>query len=94
MKASGNGRPEQCVANLLMITRGEVPYERLKGLDSSLIDRPSSIVSPELGADVEWMLRTYEPRMQIDNIDLESLLAVDGHFGIKVDTTNKQGVAI
>lgn len=26
MKSSGNGTPEQCAVNLLLITRGEVPY--------------------------------------------------------------------
>ena len=40
MRASGNGRPEQCAANLLKITRGEVPYDRLKGLGTSAIDGP------------------------------------------------------
>ena len=32
MKASGNGAPEICVQNLLKTIRGEVPYERIKGL--------------------------------------------------------------
>ena len=38
MKASGNGTPQTCVQNLLKTTRGEVPYERIKGIDRSLID--------------------------------------------------------
>ena len=33
MKASGNGTPQTCVQNLLKTTRGEVPYERIKGID-------------------------------------------------------------
>ena len=41
MKAKGNGSPEQCVENLLLIVRGEVPFERLKGIDATLTDRPS-----------------------------------------------------
>ena len=39
MKATGNGRPQTCVQNLLKTIRGEVPYERLKGIDRTLIDR-------------------------------------------------------
>lgn len=42
MKASGNGAPEICVQNLLKTIRGEVPYERIKGIDRTLIDKPSS----------------------------------------------------
>ena len=42
MKASGNGTPETCVQNLLKTIRGEVPYERLKGIDRTLIDRSTS----------------------------------------------------
>ena len=37
MKASGNGTPQTCVQNLLKTTRGEVPYERIKGIDRTLI---------------------------------------------------------
>ena len=33
MKASGNAAPETCVQNLLKTIRGEVPYERIKGID-------------------------------------------------------------
>ena len=41
MKASGNGAPEICVQNLLKTIRGEVPYERIKGIDRTLIDKPT-----------------------------------------------------
>ena len=39
MLAKGNGTPIQCVQNLLSIIRGEVPFERVKGLDARLIDQ-------------------------------------------------------
>ena len=84
MKDKGNGRPEQCAANLLLITRGEVPYERLKGLDPGMIDRPSSTATSEARADIEWTLRTYEPRISIDSVDFDSLLSEDGQFGLNV----------
>lgn len=82
MKSQGNGSPEQCAANLLRITRGEVPYERIKGLDASLIDKPSTLASPEIRADIEWVLSTYEPRMDLSKVSIEALLPNEGQYAI------------
>ena len=41
MKAFGNGKPQQCIANLLNLYQYEVPYARLKGMDPSIIDLPT-----------------------------------------------------
>lgn len=86
MKAKGNGDPAQCVGNLLRLIRGEVPYERLKGLDPRLIDSPSSIASQELVADAQWLIENYEPRMSVESIDLNAELAQVGHFSITANT--------
>lgn len=86
MKSKGNGTPATCVGNLLRIVRGEVPYERLKGLDANLIDKPSSEVESELKADAEWLIENYEPRANLNNIDLVSEIAKAGHFKIKTET--------
>ena len=56
MKASGNGAPEICVQNLLKTIRGEVPYERIKGIDRTLIDKPSETAATDLAADVEFLV--------------------------------------
>ena len=82
MKAKGNGDPAQCVSNLLRLIRGEVPFERLKGLDPSLIDSPSSIAGPKLAADAQWLIENYEPRINLKSVDLEAELAKAGHFRI------------
>lgn len=87
MKAKGNGDPAQCVGNLLRLIRGEVPYERLKGMNPALIDQPSSDAAQELMADAEWLIETYEPRIKLQNIDLKAALAQSGHFNIKAETT-------
>lgn len=87
MTASGNGKPQHCVANLLRITRGEVPYERLKGLDGSMIDRPASLAVKENIPDIEWVIKTYKTRVRINDIDIKSLAAQLGHFGIEADLT-------
>lgn len=86
MKAKGNGDPAQCVGNLLRLIRGEVPYERLKGLDPRLIDSPSSTAAQELVADAEWMIENYEPRVSLESIDLNAELAKVGHFSITAQT--------
>lgn len=87
MKATGNGRPELCAANLLRITRGEVPYERLKGLDARLIDRPGKTGAEDAGADIAWTLKAYEPRADLDDADIRALLADEGHYGINIGLT-------
>lgn len=87
MKAKGNGDAATCVGNLLRIIRGEVPYERMKGLDPRLIDRPSSIAAAELKADAEWLIENYEPRANLDSIDLDAALAEVGHFAIRAETS-------
>lgn len=86
MKASGNGDAAQCVGNLLRLIRGEVPYERLKGLNPRLTDQPSSIAAQELRADAEWLIEQYEPRVTLSSIDLDAELAKAGHFAIRATT--------
>ena len=61
MRASGNGSPEVCAANLLRIVRGEVAYDRVRGVDGTLIDKPNA--TDEAVADAEWVLETFEPRV-------------------------------
>lgn len=88
MKAIGNGAPETCVQNLLKTIRGEVPYERIKGIDRSLIDRPSETAGPELAADVEFVVETYEPRVKLDSVGLEALAAEVGGFELATSIDN------
>lgn len=90
MKASGNGTPQTCVQNLLKTTRGEVPYERIKGIDRSLIDQPSETATPELAAEVEFVVETYEPRVKLTDVELVALAAEVGGFEINasIDNTN------
>ncbi len=90
MKASGNGTPQTCAQNLLKTTRGEVPYERIKGIDRSLIDQPSETAAPELAAEVEFVVETYEPRVKLTDVELVALAAEVGGFEINasIDNTN------
>ena len=87
MKANGNGEPMQCVANLLRIIRGECPYDRIKGIDPTLIDQPTEIVAPLMQAEAKWLIDTYEPRMNADDIDIRALTSQNGSFALNVDAT-------
>ena len=48
-----------CAANLLRIVRGEVAYDRVRGVDGTLIDKPNA--TDEAVADAEWVLETSSP---------------------------------
>lgn len=87
MKANGNGEPMQCVANLLRIIRGECPYDRIKGIDPTLIDQPTEIVAPLMQAEAKWLIDVYEPRVDADDINISALTSQDGSFALTVDAT-------
>lgn len=78
MKAHGNAAPELCAANLLRIVRGEVPFDRVRGVDSELIDKPN--VADEVAADAEWVIENYEPRVNVDSITTDEDGALVGDF--------------
>ena len=88
MKASGNGAPEICVQNLLKTIRGEVPYERIKGIDRTLIDKPSETAATVLSAFAEFVVETYEARVQLCGSDLMSLSAQAGDFELRASIDN------
>ena len=87
MRAKGNGRPEVCASNLLKITRGEVPYDRIRGRDGALIDRPDA--ADEAAADAEWLLQTYEPRVDAEAVAANAE-ARAGNFDTVVDITRRK----
>lgn len=88
MKATGNGTPQTCVQNLLKTIRGEVPYERIKGIDRTLIDKPSELAGPALVGDVEFVVETYEPRVKLNSAELEALAAKTGGYQIAASIEN------
>jgi hypothetical protein len=85
MIANGNGNPELCVANLLQTIRGEVPLERVKGVDPSIFDKTSGDAVTQARTDITWLLKTYEPRFNLKNVDIPALIAERGAFTIHAD---------
>ena len=88
MKAHGNGTPETCASNLLRIVRGEVPYDRVKGRDGSLIDQPNA--TDEAVADIEWLMETYEPRVTVESVEENAEAALSGDFSALVNIKRKE----
>ena len=87
MKAHGNGTPETCASNLLRIVRGEVPFDRVRGRDGSLIDRANATKKAE--ADTRWLLNTYEPRVEVESVITASETALHGDFSTQVNIKRK-----
>lgn len=88
MKAHGNGKPETCASNLLRIVRGEVAYDRVRGRDGALVDQPNA--TDEAVADAEWVLETYEPRVDAGNIIGSGEAVKNGEFALLVDIDRKE----
>lgn len=82
MLASGNGKKQTCVQNLLLIVRGEVCFDRIRGLDPRIIDRPSASGADEARLDALWMLKTYEPRAVVENVQVMQESAENGNFQV------------
>jgi hypothetical protein len=89
MMANGNGAPQVCVNNLLRLSSGEVPFERLKGLDSRTKDRPVFMADAQLRQDADWLVSIYEPRAQIKSITVTQTDAAIGGFAVSVEIEDK-----
>ena len=77
MLAKGNGNVENCINNLVHIFSGEVPFERAMGLNRAYIGKASGKKKKKMTVDTKRMLKAYEPRADIDNIKVKTLLAGD-----------------
>ena len=88
MKAHGNGSPEMCASNLLRTVRGEVPFDRVRGRDGTLIDKPKA--TDDAVADAMWVLETFEPRVNIESIEEAPEEALGGAFSTLVNITRKE----
>lgn len=88
MKAYGNGTPETCASNLLHIIRGEIPYDRVRGRAGALIDSPNA--TNEAITDAKWVLETFEPRINVKDIQIDPEAGNPGNFNTFVDIERKE----
>lgn len=80
MLAKGNGKTAVCVSNLLKTQRGEVPYDRIKGVDFSHVDGPAPLAAVEIAEDAKRMLEIYEPRGGVEDVTMNVDDVKNGHF--------------
>lgn len=88
MKASGNGTPKQCVENLLSIIRGENPMERVKGINARLFDKPHGEAETASQEDATWLIRTYEPRVNAEAIEITAEEQAEGNYKLTAYITD------
>lgn len=90
MLKSGNGDPRQCAENLLRIVRGEVPYDRVRGIDGSIVDMPEDDARIELEQDAKWNIENYEPRIAVEETEIDAEIAENGDFKLSVNVTEAE----
>ena len=73
MKSTGNGLPQLCLVNLFRMTRGEVRFDVLRGMDSSITEKPETAARPLLIAEGYWLAAQYEPRISFNGIDVDGM---------------------
>lgn len=87
MRGHGNGDIAVTTENLLAIVRGEVPYDRLRGIGTEPIDKPADVAADELEQDAIWELETYEPRATVNGITVEQTDGINGAYRLTADIT-------
>ena len=90
MLSKNNSNPAVCVNNLIQIARGEVPYDRVKGVSFAQLDAPIASAGAEIVEDAEEMLETYEPRADVESISLDPTDVQNGHASLKVNITPRR----
>lgn len=81
--ASGKERIVQNVFNLISTFKYEVAYNRAKGINPSILDKPVNVLEGAYIAEVYRVVDEYEPRVTVEKI---SLIGVDdeGNMQFKV----------
>ena len=85
MLKSGNGEPKKCVENLVSIVRGEVPFDRVRGIDARIIDSPSTEAAQDFEQEARWNIETYEPRANADRTEITVNETGSGGFMLSID---------
>lgn len=79
--ATDEERIAQNVANLLRLFQFEVPFDRARGLNSSLVDLSSNKQVPLVVSEIYRVIEIYEPRCQV--VEVEPL--ADGGFEVVIE---------
>lgn len=88
MLSTGNGNITNCITNLLMTYKGEVPYARGKGVNSSTLNLPHTYIEQQLIADADEVIDAYEPRASTVSLKIDTS-GQDGDYKYTVNVKEK-----
>ena len=80
MRKSGNSRPEVCATNIL---------STIRGVDGRLHDQPMNTAAGEAQTDAERQLEIFEPRIDVDHIEVAG--NEHGDFTYDIQLSRKEG---
>lgn len=78
MRASGNGNPAVCAQNLVSMTAGECPMDRLRGRNPKLIETTNLAA---VKSDIIYVLSVWEPRIDANLVTLTPIVDEHGFVG-------------
>lgn len=91
MLAHGNSDPARCVLNMISTVKGECPMAREKGIDADLIDQSVITAEGKYLTSVESMIEKYEPRVDLDDIDMDGFIDDLGSYQFNVGLLSNEG---
>ena len=101
MLASGNSSVGACTFCLVSAMQREIPFARSKGIDPDVYDIPMNEVGVYLDESARNSIGAYEPRVDVDDVDLEfdQVTGIEGTYftasitqnGEEIDMTNDGG---
>lgn len=84
-KAKGNERILQNVINLISTWRYEVGYDRTKGLDPTILDKPMDEAIAMYTAEIYRLVETYEPYAKVISVTPTGIFNGDIQFKVVVE---------
>lgn len=81
--ATGSERTLQNITNLINTWRYEVAYDRTKGLNPEILDKPAYDSIPLFTAEIYRIIETYEPGVRLISVNVVNIDAF-GHINFEV----------
>lgn len=90
MLKSGNGDPIRCAENLMHLVQGEIPYDRVRGIDPEIIDKPTDEAAMDLQEEASWNIETYEPRLDPEEVTITADVSVYGEYTMEIQVAEAE----
>lgn len=87
MRMSENGNPAVCAKNLMSMTVGECPFDRLRGRDPAMLDRPMG--EKQAVRNARMVIEIYEPRLEATVVKA-GYRDAHGNFEILMDVEERK----